>query len=446
MKNKSCSANKSIAVLILIVLADIPVSPLNVSEADNLYTKLLNGYNKRLLPVTNQSGPAHVGVYIYLLSINKFDELSGELALTLIFNFTWREERMSWSPDDFDSKASLLMSPEDVWRPKAFVRESFDNIQEIGNGSEMVRITYEGIVVWTLGSVTRVTCPVDVTFFPFDIQSCSITLTTLTVRSEDLTFHSMEPSADIRYWANNSRWEFQKSIIHSYAIRDGPSGLVLTITLKRRSEFYIIYIVVPLVFLGGMNNLVFYMPASFGERTSVAITAFLSFAVYMQIVNNNVPQSSSPIAYIYYYLMFLLLYSSYITFACIVSMRIYDRKGKVPVFTKYLVICLKCMCFRRMCKKRKVKDLKPKLPDCTMETNIDGEESYGDECKQVKSKDEHANEQENDEITWTIVGKTFDMYCSGFNFLIYWVVTGVTLLSLYLNAEFLKSFSLEKHY
>ncbi|XP_045212371.2 neuronal acetylcholine receptor subunit alpha-9-like [Mercenaria mercenaria] len=431
-------------LFLLVVHAGMSVECLNVSEANNLYSSLLTDYNKKLLPLTNQTEAAYVGVYVYLLSINTFDEISGELALTLIFNFTWREERMSWVPEEFDGKTSLLIAPEDIWRPKTFIRESFDTLQEIGNGSEMLRITFDGIAVWTLGSVVKVTCPVDVTFFPFDSQTCSITLTTLTVRSEDVTIYTLKASTDTIYWANNSQWSYQNSTVISYAIPNGPTGIIIDITLKRRSEFYIIYIVVPLVFLGGMNNLVFSMPATFGERTSVAITAFLSFAVYMQIVNNNVPQSSSPIAYIYYYLMFLLLYSAYIMFACIVSMRIYDRKGKVPVLTKYLVICLRCMCCKRRQKNGKVAAVdksKPIIVDCgtdkAVESTPDRSTDYGSD-KLIQEQQEH--EIEDDEVTWTLVGKTFDTYCSGFNFFVYWTFTGATFLSLFTNANFLKSF------
>lgn len=418
-------------VYLYLLQSGMSISCLNVSKTNDLYTNLLENYNRKLLPLNNQSDTVNIGVYVYLLSINTFDELSGELSVTVIFNFTWKEERISWSPEKFGGKTSLLFSPEDIWTPKSFVRESFESLQEIGNGSEMLRITHDGIVVSTLGSVLKVTCPVDVTFFPFDIQKCTVTLTTLTVRSDDVKFYSLSPSSDTSYWASNSQWRYLNSSIKSYAIPNGPTGIIIDITLKRRSEFYIIYIVVPLVFLGGINNLVFYMPANSGERSSVAITAFLSFAVYMQIINNNVPQSSSPIAYIYYYLMFLLLYSSYIMFACIVSMRIYDRKGKVFVVTKYLVILLRCMWCKRKKKTGKVIAL-----DRSNSTTTNCEED-----KQIKEQEKC--ESANEEVTWMLVGKTFDVYCSCFNFLVYWTFTGATFVSLYTNAGIIKSFSVD---
>jgi hypothetical protein len=432
-------------LLAFVIKSDIIASCLNTTEANNLYSSLLIDYNSKLLPLKNQSEAAEVGVFVYLRSINTFDELSGELALTLIFNFTWTEQRMSWFPEDYDGKKYLLIAPEDIWRPKTFVRESFDNMQEIGQGSDMLRINHEGIVVLTMGSVTKITCPVDVTFFPFDRQYCSITLTSFTVRSDDVRFLSLKPSLITTYWTENSRWFYENSSVYNFAIPDGPSGIKINFTLKRRSEFYTIYIVTPLVFLGGMNNLVFSIPASSGERTSVAIATFLSFAVYMQIVNNNVPQSSSPIAYIYYYLMFLLLYSSYIMFMCIVSMRIYDRKGKIPIVTKYIVYCLRCMCFKRMCRIGKIcigNDKTPTSVINVVETDLSNGQNTNVDCDRVESDKDQSNKdsKEDDDITWTHVGETFDIYCSWFNFLVYWTITGFTIICLYSNAEILKSF------
>lgn len=403
----------------------ILVSCMNMSEADLLYTQLLTDYNKKLLPVLNQSDETKVGIFLYIASINKFDELSGEFALTTLLNFTWREERMSWSPEEFGGKTTFLISPDDIWRPKIFVREAYDTFQDIGYRSDMLRITSDGIVVWTLGAVLKVICTVDVTFFPFDSQTCTVTLTTLAVRSEEIKFISLSSAVNMTFWEGNSQWTYQNTSISSYAYPQGPSGIKLHITLKRRSEFYIIYIMVPLIFLGKMNNLVFYIPANSGERSSVAITSFLSFAVYMQIINNSVPQSSAPIAYIYYYLLFLLIFSSYIMFACIVSMRIYNRKGEMSACTKRVVLFLTCSC----CKSRKTR---PNVHAAENDEHDKGSTVFSDQ----RNSDNQSAERE---VTWALVGRTFDKYISIFNFIFFISISWGMFVCLYFNAEFIKS-------
>lgn len=99
------------------------------------------GYNKKLRPVQNQSHSVDVGVSVASGSMNKFDELSGELDLSLVFEFTWREERMFWNESDYGGLQSLYMCSDDVWRPQLFVRESCDTLSDIGNVSGMLKIS-----------------------------------------------------------------------------------------------------------------------------------------------------------------------------------------------------------------------------------------------------------------------------------------------------------------
>lgn len=167
-----------------------------VSQVNDLYTKLMKDYNKNILPVNDQNDTAEIGVYVYMISMNKFDELSGELDVSMAFIFTWTEERISWNQSEFGYQTSIYMAPEDIWRPKLFVQESYDTLIEVGNISGMVKVGSNGRVQWTVGTVIKVTCSVDVTYFPFDSQTCIITLTALPYTSEELWLYGMNVSLD----------------------------------------------------------------------------------------------------------------------------------------------------------------------------------------------------------------------------------------------------------
>ncbi|KAH3712550.1 hypothetical protein DPMN_072301 [Dreissena polymorpha] len=57
---------------------------------------MTNGYNKVLLPVKDHRSQVNVSIQSYLASINSFDEINCEIALTWLFTLEWTEERMSW--------------------------------------------------------------------------------------------------------------------------------------------------------------------------------------------------------------------------------------------------------------------------------------------------------------------------------------------------------------
>ena len=66
---------------------------------------------------------------------------------------------------------------------------------------------------------------------------------------------------------------------------------------KRRSEFYVIYLICPCVFLSLLSLLVFYLPADCGEKLTLSITNLLALVVFQQVIAETMPPSGdgSPI-------------------------------------------------------------------------------------------------------------------------------------------------------
>ncbi|XP_045211193.2 neuronal acetylcholine receptor subunit beta-3-like [Mercenaria mercenaria] len=340
----------------------------------------------------------------------------------------WVDERLTWTPSDFGGQSTLLVPPEDVWRPQLYLLQSFDRMQDIGNVSMMVRLSSSGLVIWNPGSVLKIVCSVDVTYFPFDTQTCNISVTGWVYTTNEVMFYVTNSTVNEDNLSSNSQWTLESAAV--LTISDiGQTALPtinIELILKRRSDFFVVYIVFPMVFLGSINNLVFVMPANSGERTSVAITTFLSFIVFMQMINDAVPESSAPMAYIYYYILFLLIYSSVIIFLCIVSLRIHDKEIPVSSTVERVVYFLRFWWLKR--KKKSIV-----MPERKF--------SNGSEQMEVESNKFHGYTEENKEcsspkVTWKLVGKTFDIYWFSVLLLSFWVMTIQTFANLYNNQGF----------
>jgi hypothetical protein len=228
------------------------------------------------------------------------------------------------------------------------------------------------------------------------------------------------------FLSQNSQWIISSGTVENRSAvlaSSFPPSLNIRISLKRRSDFFVVYIIVPMMFLSCMNNLVFIMPANSGERTSVAITTFLSFIVFMQMINSTVPQSSDPMAYIYFYVLFLLIYSSVILFLCILSLRIHDRDAPVPSAIVKLVYILRCWWLKR----KKIAVVKPERKMSSVSEEI--------EMKHNKINENTEKENETPSVTWKTVGKTFDLYCFLILYFIFIVMTANTFSNLYYNRK-----------
>lgn len=412
--------------VLLIQLGYIQCS--NKTQVESLYTSLFQNYNRKLFPLTDHNDTVNIHCTAGIVSINNFDVLTGEIELTMLFYLQWTDERLVWTPSDFGGKWSMLLHPEDIWRPQIYALQSFKTIQEITKVSMMVRLLSSGEIIWKTGNVLKVGCSVDVTYFPFDTQACEVTLSGWAYKNDELLLYTTESIILTQFLNQNSQWDILSATVQNKSGNSPifPPALHIELELKRKSKFFIVYIIFPMIFLGCINNLVFVMPASSGERTSVAITTFLSFIVYMEMINSTVPQSSDPMAYIYYYVLFLLIYSSGILYLCILSLRIYDRDMPVSPTVVKVVYILRCWWIKR----KKTAIVMPERKLSSVSKEMEKENKYM--TQNTEEEKDHGHQT----VTWKIVGKTFDLYCLLVLYFIFIVMTSTTASSLYYNINY----------
>lgn len=399
----------------------------NISQVESLYSDLFSNYNKKIFPFMNHSDTVYVGISAGIVSINNFDEITGELDVTFVLFIEWTDERLTWKPSDYGGKRSLVVEAGDVWRPRFSVVESFDGLLDIGNLSSLLRLHANGSVKWRFCKLLKIFCSVDVKYFPFDTQFCSITLVGNNYFLHELFIYVKDESVDLYRFTTNSFWNLQSAILknstispNDYTAQEFPPDMEIKLTLQRRNDFFDVYIIIPVIFLGFLNNLVFVMPTSSGERTSVAMTALLSFVVYMDMVNENLPKSSDPVAYIYYYIIFLMTYSSVVIVLCIISLRIYDRPGNVPPNLKRLLHFLRFSCLKDTGKNVPHLKRKQKVQDHASKENPTSPAENDSDKKDIVN--DHAMDKSL-EVTWIFAGKTFDLSCFIALSIIFWTTT-----------------------
>ncbi|XP_021354433.1 acetylcholine receptor subunit alpha-like [Mizuhopecten yessoensis] len=91
--------------------------------------------------------------------------------------------------------------------------------------------------------------------------------------------------------------------------------------LSRKSTYFLLSMILPVYTLCFLNPFVFLLPAASGERISYTITMFLSLAVYMTLVGDNMPKVSEPMAGISYFLLVAMLFSCLLIILTIFTLR-----------------------------------------------------------------------------------------------------------------------------
>ncbi|WAQ97450.1 ACHN2-like protein [Mya arenaria] len=296
-------------------------------------------YNKMVRPFSSANHATHVTLDVILNSLNDFDELSGLIDITCTLEIEWTDDRLTWDPFSFGNISSVIVPADDIWRPDIYVLNVAGDIKRIGDGVA-TRVHRDGRITWNVAQTLTFHCGVDVTFVPFDHQVCNIIFSAYVHMEDELRLQSNLKVLDVELIYPNAVWNIQPAPVINGSI-EGRSYLTAGVDLKRKSQFVVIYIIVPLGLLGLTNMFAFLIPNELGERNSVAGTTFLTIVVFMSIINEVMPQSSSPTAYIFVFNLCLMIQSSIIMIVCTLISKLYDLKSDPNDSCIPYLVCMK---------------------------------------------------------------------------------------------------------
>jgi len=102
---------------------------------------------------------------------------------------------------------------------------------------------------------------------------------------------------DMSNYVTNGEWSY----VGSHIIRNevqypiGPAvypDITIHITIRRRTLYYVLNIILPCVSLNLLSLLAFCLPPDAGEKVTLGITVLLSYSVFMLLVAENMPPTS----------------------------------------------------------------------------------------------------------------------------------------------------------
>jgi hypothetical protein len=362
-------------------------------DAVNLTNTLLQGYSKSVFPRRNQSEKIKLDMEFSLKALNKFDVVDGHMTMVTAMALKWKDELLCWDPDSCKNIHTLNFPLSKIWSPNLYLLNCAEEflIYKGDPNTKEVEFSSDGQARLFFMEVLTTTCTSNIAFYPNDVHHCKIYLSTLSSASK-LRMGLAE--VDCVDFEINGEWKLGeiKSEVELLETKN-IERIVITITLERRMMFHIMNIVSPVVFLGLVNVIVFKLPVDSGERMSFAMTVLLSFAVYMTLIADKMPQTSNTTSVFCMYLMAMLTYSTLITFATTYSINRYhsgnSKKGKYVQKIKAAWVALRKLRLRKTTENC-VEELKLPPLDVLQKTNtmrLNSETSEEEKTKQIEKMD-----------------------------------------------------------
>ena len=158
-----------------------------------------------------------------------------------------------------------------------------------------------GVIEWNPGGIFKFACDADITYYPFDYQTCYMSVTSWIYTTEEITLRSVRTSVSLKQYVSNGAWDLvNTSATHGEPKKLGSrefSNLIFSLTLRRRPMFHVLNTVLPVCLLAFMSLLVFKLPADSGEKVGFSLTIKLAYAVYLTLISDSIPSTSVTVSY-----------------------------------------------------------------------------------------------------------------------------------------------------
>ncbi|KAK0141590.1 Acetylcholine receptor subunit delta [Merluccius polli] len=339
---------------VLLVLSLLIAGGVARNEEERLINYLLKekAYNKELRPVENQQEPVAVYLALTLSNLISLKEVDETLLTNVWIEHTWIDHRLSWNMTEFDDIQVIRLPSKMVWLPEIVLENNNDARFEVAYYCNVL-VDPSGSVYWLPPAIFRSSCSINVNYFPFDWQNCTLKFTSLTYNAKEITMllkedyiedqkHTVEWIViDPASWTENGEWEVihrpaKKNVYKHIPMESNKhQDITFYLIIKRKPLFYIVNIIIPCVLISFLASLVYYLPADSGEKMTLSISVLLAQSVFLLLISQRLPETSMSIPLIVKYLMFIMVLVTIVVLNCVVVLNLHFRTPSTHVMTEW---------------------------------------------------------------------------------------------------------------
>uniref|UniRef100_A0A8D2IRG5 Cholinergic receptor nicotinic alpha 6 subunit n=2 Tax=Varanus komodoensis TaxID=61221 RepID=A0A8D2IRG5_VARKO len=279
---------------------------------ERLFHKLFSHYNQYIRPVENVSDPVTVYFEVAITQLANVDEVNQIMETNLWLRHIWNDYKLRWNPLEYDGIESIRVPADKIWKPDIVLyNNAVGDFQVEGRTKALLR--YDGTITWTPPAIFKSSCPMDITFFPFDHQNCSLKFGSWTYDKAKIDLLIIGSKVDMNDLWENSEWEIVDASGFKHDIKyncceEIYTDITYSFYIRRLPMFYTINLIIPCLFISFLTVLVFYLPSDCGEKVTLCISVLLSLTVFLLVITETIPSTSLVIPLVGEYLLFTMIF------------------------------------------------------------------------------------------------------------------------------------------
>ncbi|XP_053611539.1 acetylcholine receptor subunit beta-like 2 isoform X6 [Plodia interpunctella] len=318
-------------------------------DVKRLYDDLLSNYNRLIRPVTNVTDILTVRLGLKLSQLMEVNLKNQVMTTNLWVEQKWFDYKLTWNPDDYGGVEMLYVPSEHIWLPDIVLYNNWDGNYEV---TLMTKATlkYTGEVNWKPPAIYKSSCEINVEYFPFDEQTCFMKFGSWTYNGAQVDLKHMDQSPgsslvhvgiDLSEFYLSVEWD----ILEVPATRNEEyypccpepfSDITFKLTMRRKTLFYTVNLIIPCVGLTFLTVLVFYLPSDSGEKISLCISILVSLTVFFLGLAEIIPPTSLAIPLLGKYLLFTMILVSLSVWVTVCILNVHFRSPSTHTMSPWM--------------------------------------------------------------------------------------------------------------
>ncbi|KAJ8369653.1 hypothetical protein SKAU_G00096810 [Synaphobranchus kaupii] len=298
---------------------------------DRLLKTLFSRYNKLSRPAANISDVVLVRFGLSIAQLIDVDEKNQMMTTNVWVKQEWNDYKLRWNPEEYENVTSIRIPSEIIWRPDIVLYNNADGDFAVTHLTK-AHLFHDGRIKWMPPAIYKSSCSIDVTFFPFDQQNCTMKFGSWTYDKAKIDLVSMASNVDQKDYWESGEWVIINAVgrynIKKYECCDEIySDITYSFIIRRLPLFYTINLIIPCLLISCLTVLVFYLPSECGEKITLCISVLLSLTVFLLLITEIIPSTSLVIPLIGEYLLFTMIF---VTLSIIITVFVLNVHHRSP--------------------------------------------------------------------------------------------------------------------
>ncbi|VDN83446.1 unnamed protein product [Brugia pahangi] len=270
----------------------------------------------------------------------------------------WYDYKLTWDPEKWNNIRKLHVPSDQIWIPDILLYNNADGEPHITIMSDAL-VYYTGAVVWKPPSIYKSFCPIDIEYFPYDKQSCSMkfggwsyngfqidTNPTDNIETQydenGKEYQFLEQGMDLSSYYPSREWDLISLTSRRHErLYPGCCGqefyidITFNLSIRRKTLFYTVNLVIPCMLIAILTTFVFYIPG-IEHKVSFSIAVLVTLTVFYLVLIDLIPPTSMVIPMIGKYLLFTMFLVSASILLSVLTVSYYRRAGTTHPMPKWM--------------------------------------------------------------------------------------------------------------